>query len=337
MRDVAELLHRSVLGAEVYASFDRRDGHDRAAVLARFSGIMPPCFDRPDYLLTKSLTMPSTQLIDVAALRPVECPNLRRLGSPNDGGYVVPLTALQRASVLVSFGLASDWNFEREALSLNPHLTLHAYDHTVGPGVFAKAAVLGLLAVPLRLLTLRTRRAAQSLRKVRRSLDYFRFFKGRSRHFVERVWHNTDRDSADLDTIIARTGATEPHSIFAKIDIEGSEYRILPFIAERARLFSGLAIEFHDTDICAATFDAQIAMLRREFEIVHTHANNYGDLNFDRTLPLCWELSLLHKDLLDGPAKPYTGPLPRPGLDSPNDASRPDYVLNLAEGGTHVG
>jgi hypothetical protein len=166
---------------------------------------------------------------------------------------------------------------------------------------------------------------------VHRSLDYFRFFKGRSRHFTQRVWYNDDGNSADLDTIIARTGATEPHSIFAKIDIEGSEYRVLPFVAERARLFSGLVIEFHDTDICSATFDSQIAILRRDFEIVHTHANNGADLDFDHTLPLCWELSLLHKDLLETPARPYLGRLPRPGLDAPNDASRPDLPLNFFE------
>lgn len=274
--------------------------------------------------------MPFTQRIDAAALRPIDHPNLRRLGSPNDGGYVVPIEALERASILLSFGLSVDWSFERDALALNPRLTLHAYDHTVGPGLFAKAAILGALAVPLRILSFRPRRVAKSLRKVRRSLDYFRFFKGPSRHFAERVWFNSDRDSADIDTIIARTGATAAHSIFAKIDIEGSEYRILPYIAERAQLFSGLAIEFHDTDICAATFDAQIALLRRDFVIVHTHGNNYGDLNVDGTLPLSWELSLLHKELIAGPARPYAGPLPRPGLDAPNDATRPDYSLDLS-------
>jgi hypothetical protein len=281
--------------------------------------------------------MPFTQRIDAAALLPADRSDLRRLGSPNDGGYVVPLAALERASVLLSFGLSVDWNFERDALALNPGLMLHAYDHTVDARFFAKAAVLGALAVPLRLLTLNPRRVAKSLRKVRRSLDYFRFFKGRSRHFVQRVWFNDDRGSANLDVIIARTGATKPHSIFAKIDIEGSEYRVLPFIAEHARLFSGLAVEFHDTDICAPTFDAQIALLRRDFEVVHTHANNYGDLNFDRTLPLSWELSLLHKNLFEGPARPYSGPLPRPGLDAPNDASRPDYALSLVEGATYRG
>ncbi|HEY8521823.1 MAG TPA: hypothetical protein VIN61_17260 [Gammaproteobacteria bacterium] len=267
--------------------------------------------------------------IDTAALRPAECPNLRRLGNAHDGGYVVPLVALERASVLLSFGLSMDWTFERAALALNPRLTLHAYDHTVGPRLFAKAAVRDTLALSIRALTLRPRRINKTFRKVRRSLDYFRFFRGRARHFPQRVWFNDDRNSADIRTIIARTGVTEPHSIFAKIDIEGSEYRILPFIAERAHLFSGLVIEFHDTDVCAPVFNAQVALLRRDFEIVHTHANNAGDLNVDRTLPLSWELSLLHKDLYEGPARPYLGPLPRPGLDAPNDPSRPDYVLSL--------
>src|SRR5690606_16421488 len=136
--------------------------------------------------------------------------------------------------------------------------------------VFAKAAVLGALTVPFRALTLSPRRVSQTVRKVRRSIDYFRFFRGRARHFVQRVWFNDDRNSADIPTIIARTGVTEPLSIFAKIDIEGSEYRVLPFIAERAKLFTGLVIEFHDTDICSAAFDAQIALLKRDFEIVHT-------------------------------------------------------------------
>ena len=67
-------------------------------------------------------------------------------------------------------------------------------------------------------------------------------------------------------------------------------------------------LHFHDTDICAAAFAAQVALLRRDFEIVHTHANNYGGLSATG-LPLTWELTMLHKDLLERPARPYTGPL----------------------------
>jgi hypothetical protein len=239
--------------------------------------------------------------------------------------------------VLLSFGLAADWNFERDALALNPALAIHAYDHTVGPKHFVKAALSSAVSAPLMLIRLSPRKAMRSLRKLRNSLDYFRFFRGRSRHFKQRVWYNDDRGSAGIATIVARAAVNEPHSIFVKIDIEGSEYRILPFICDHARLFSGLVIEFHDTDICAAIFDAQIALLRRDFEIVHTHANNYGDLSADQALPLTWELSLLHKDLLAGPARPYSGPLPRADLDSPNDPRRPDYTLRLPNGAPRTG
>jgi|SRR6185503_13287813 len=277
--------------------------------------------------------MPFTQRIDAAALQPAERADLRRLGGAHDGGYVVPLQALRRAEILLSFGLSTDWNFERDALAVNAALTIHAYDHTVGRRYFAKAALAAMFSIPFRVIGLSPRGFMRSVRRMNRALDYFRFFKGRSRHFEQRVWYNTDRDSADIETIIERTGATGAHSIFAKVDIEGSEYRILPFIADRARLFSGLVVEFHDTDICAPTFDAQIALLRRDFEIVHAHGNNCGDLSVDHALPLTWELSLLHKDLFDHPARAYTGPLPRPGLDAPNDPARADYELYLTRGG----
>ncbi len=273
--------------------------------------------------------MPTVDHIDESALQPIRCTDLSRLGSPHDGGYVVSVRALRRASTLVSLGLSVDWNFERAALALNPGLTIHAYDHTVGPRLFAKSALLSALVLPFRLITLNPRRVKTTLRKIGRSLDYFRFFRGAVRHFQQRVWFNSDDGSVDMATIIARTQAPAEHSIFAKIDIEGSEYRIIPTIAEHARLFSGLAIEFHDTDVCAATFNAQIALLRRDFEIVHVHGNNYGGLSLDRRLPLTWELSFLHKDLLDEPVRPYSGPLPRVGLDAPNDPSRPDYRLHL--------
>ena len=77
--------------------------------------------------------MPTVDHIDESALQPIRCTDLSRLGSPHDGGYVVSVRALRRASTLVSLGLSVDWNFERAALALNPGLTIHAYDHTVGP------------------------------------------------------------------------------------------------------------------------------------------------------------------------------------------------------------
>jgi hypothetical protein len=267
--------------------------------------------------------------VNHALLRPVECPELRRLGSPNDGGYVVPIDAIRGAAVLLSFGISVDWKFERDAIAINPKIRIHAYDHTIGRQRFFKAIFKSTFSVPLRFIGGSLRGARASLNKLKTSLDYFRFFTGNVRHYQQRVWYNDDRGSASIESNIANAGSTAPQSIFAKIDIEGTEYRVLPTVLEHAELFSGLAVEFHDTDICAEIFNEQMEQLREYFEVVHVHANNYGDLSVDHTLPLSWEISFLHKKLLPGYPPRYTGPLPRPDLDTPNDPSHEDFVINL--------
>lgn len=273
--------------------------------------------------------MPFVHRVDARLLRPVECPGLRRLGSPHDGGYVVPEITLRKARVLLSFGLSVDWRFERDALALNPGLAIRAYDHTVGPRRFRTAALKSSFSVPLRLIGGSPRGSRASLAKLRNALDYFRFFRGRVQHLQQRVWYNADRGSAAIAEILATAGSDAPQSIFAKIDIEGSEYRILPALIERAELFSGMAIEFHDTDICATVFNEQMAALREHFEVAHVHANNYGDMSVDHALPLTWEVTLIHRALLGAPVRAYTGPLPRPGLDTPNNPAWPDHPVNL--------
>src|SRR5436305_15163871 len=93
---------------------------------------------------------------------------------------------------------------------------------------------------------------------------------------LQRVWYNSDDGSADIHQIIAGTGLTTPLSLFAKVDIEGSEFRILPALIARAQLFTRLVVEFHNLDICAEIFTAQMQALREHFEVVHVHGNNHA-------------------------------------------------------------
>jgi hypothetical protein len=263
-----------------------------------------------------------------ALLRPVVCDSLQRLGAPHDGGYVVPVEAIRQASTLLSFGLAMEWSFEREAALLNPALRIEVYDHTVTRAMFRSMAVRAAVSVPLRLLSLSPRGVRSSWRRAAHAIEYLRFFSGSHCHHERRIWYNSDNNSADITEVIdsANNG---PLSIFAKIDVESSEYRIIPAICARAHLFTGLVIEFHDTDICADIFNARLKALREAFEVVHVHGNNYGDLSIDRSLPLALEVSFLNKQLMTAEPVPYEGPLPREGLDAPNDPRRPDYVLTL--------
>jgi hypothetical protein len=254
---------------------------------------------------------------------------MRRLGSANDGGYVVALETITRARQLLSLGVATNWDFERDAVQVNPSLIVEAFDPAVGARRFAEMAMRSAISAPLRLAVADVRGAASSLRRARLAIDYFRFFSGTARHTPKRVWYNADRDSVSINDIISAVRASQGAPVFAKIDIEGSEYRILPWIAEAADLFTGMVIEFHDTDVCAGIFNAQIERLLERFVIVHVHGNNHGDLSVDGSLPLTLEITFVHRSIASRPATGFTSSSPTVGLDAPNDPRRPDYVIDF--------
>ena len=65
--------------------------------------------------------------------------------------------------------------------------------------------------------------------------------------------------------------------IFLKIDIEGSEYRILNQILNNAKKINGLVIEFHDFDLHQKIIKKFIEDF--ELQLVHIHVNNYGTID----------------------------------------------------------
>ncbi len=69
--------------------------------------------------------------------------------------------------------------------------------------------------------------------------------------------------------------------IFLKIDIEGWEYRVLDELAQNADRFSGMAIEFHDTDLHGERIDAFIDAISGEHALIHFHPNNYAATDQD--------------------------------------------------------
>ena len=47
------------------------------------------------------------------SFKPKKLYNLIRLGSDNDGGYLVEVDSHKKTKTLFSFGLGNDWHFER--------------------------------------------------------------------------------------------------------------------------------------------------------------------------------------------------------------------------------
>ena len=73
-----------------------------------------------------------------------------------------------------------------------------------------------------------------------------------------------------------------------KIDIEGSEYRLLKDIVKNKNVINGLIIEFHELDLHLDKVSNFVKEL--DFKVTHVHANN-----FDRVIdniPLVLEMTL---------------------------------------------
>lgn len=252
-------------------------------------------------------------------LAPFVVDEMIRVGKPNDGGYVIPRSSTLEVDTLVSLGVSTDWSFDQHFKRLNPHIQIHAYDHTISEDLFRRSYQRGLVHF---LLGTISRADLSERRTLLRS--YRAFFSGDARHFAERI-HNrldTPRDIT-IDKVLARTTSNR---IFLKIDIEGSEYRIIDSLLGNAARIVGMVIEFHDTDPLRQVFCRAVKRLQEAFDIVHFHANNFGAVAEDN-LPEVVELTFARAAVARVGRRSH---LPLAGLDNPNNPRRPDYEISFS-------
>jgi hypothetical protein len=257
--------------------------------------------------------------IQLADFHPAACESLVRIGSSNDGGYVVPLEAVTAAGALVSFGLSHDWTFERDFKSRNPGAVIHCYDHTVSllTAFQYSFGQLGRFVV---------QRKASALRRAFRWIDYLRFFRAERKHFKQRVWRDRQFNSATIEDVFSRLPAE--CQVFVKMDIEGGEYRVLDDLLSQSKNIVAMAIEFHDVDIVPEMFNSFVEKIKRGFYVVHIHANNMGGVapfNF----PIAPEITFLNKRFFKSAPGPSRLTYPVPGLDRPNYPQFPDVTFEF--------
>jgi hypothetical protein len=257
--------------------------------------------------------------IQLSDLRPVACKSLVRLGSANDGGYVVPLDAVKAAHALVSFGLSHNWTFERDFKKYNADAIVHCYDHTVSIRTAFQYSIGQLLRFVLLF-------RPGALRRTLTWIDYKRFFRSEGTHFKQRIWHDNQDDSATIDDVFSRLPAECP--VFVKMDIEGSEYQVIDDLMRHSRNIVAMAIEFHDIDRLSDQFSSIVEKIKRDFHIVHIHANNMGGLaqfNF----PMAPEITFLNKRFFNSAPSPSQSKYPVPGLDHPNNPRLPEFAFEF--------
>ena len=257
--------------------------------------------------------------IRIAELHPVACDTLVRLGNPNDGGYVVPLDAVTAASALLSFGLAHDWGFERDFKKRNPGAAIHCYDHTVSALTAFQYSIGQLLRFMIRFKTVYLSRAFTWI-------DYVIFFRADKIHFRQRIWRDRQDNSVTVDDVFDRL--PEGAQVFVKMDIEGSEYRVLDDLLGHSQDIVALAIEFHEVDILLELFNSLVEKIKRDFYVVHIHGNNLGGMT-PFNFPIAPEITFLNKRFFKSPPTPSRLKYPAPGLDAPNYPGRPDLAFEF--------
>ena len=188
---------------------------------------------------------------------------LIRCGRNFDGGYLLTKKSIELAECLVSFGILDDCSFEEEFLKINS-VNSYCYDHTVNNSYWKKRIYndLGASIYNLNLKFFKN--------TLNRYIEFKKFFK-RKTNFLE----ITTIKKGSLEKIISKNKLRQ--NIFLKIDIEGSEYRILDDIIKNREKFTGIVIEFHDVDINKDRIEKFIEKLN--LKLTHIHPNNYGGVD----------------------------------------------------------
>jgi hypothetical protein len=189
---------------------------------------------------------------------------------------LVSRTDVLDADLLIGLGLNDDWSFEKEFRDINP-VPVIGYDGSVGSRRFLKAAVKEVFSFwsPY-----------SPFHYLRTARKFDQFFSPPNVHFPEYVGMEIP-GFVPMDEVFSRHPSRK---IFLKIDIEGSEYRILESILRHQDRLAGMVFEFHDVDIHIHTIlnFVQASSLK----VVAVHGNNYGGVVKPGGLPRVLELSL---------------------------------------------
>lgn len=238
--------------------------------------------------------------------------DLVRIGRDHDGGYLVSESDIKHSELLIGLGVNDDWSFEEE-FKKRRDIPILAYDASVSGRYFRKLFIKKLFAIdnPIRWI-----------RALKKWLSYRAFFSRSDVEHVEKfVGLKTEDDQhCTLDDIL-KSSSTK--SIFMKIDIEGSEYRLLDHLISHQDRLVGLVIEFHDCDLQLSRIKSFIEQF--QLHVIHIHANNSVPVSRDDQLPTVIEMTFSRHA-----QRTESRQLPHP-LDMQCHTGRPEIHIKVNE------
>ncbi len=194
---------------------------------------------------------------------------LIRIGSYSDGGYLVEKNSFQNSTFLIGGGINDNWDFEKQFKK--PFIGV---DDRLSITYLIQRLIINFLKV----LMLKKQYFIKSIKNI---FDYTLNKKNFLNGYISN-YNDKSKGYITLKTIIDKYYSKKSsNNIFLKLDIEGSEYRVLNDIITLQNYFSGIVIEFHDIDLHLdkiLKFTEQLKM-----SLVHIHPNNFGgvDVNDD--------------------------------------------------------
>lgn len=255
-------------------------------------------------------------------LRPVSIGNMIRIGDNGDGGYVIPELVIEKVDTLVSLGIGSNWSFDENFRKLNSKISVCAYDYSISSKRFKSLAFKSLI---------RALFFKEDFNFFLKRWNYYRnfnkFFDGvLIKHYPLRIY-NPKLYAFDI-TFNELIQSINGREIFLKVDIEGSEYRIIQQIINARDRILAIAIEFHDIGPLKSTFENAIKSLKDHYHITHVHVNNGGGI-YEADTPEVIEITLVRKNSFSAVSEARIE-LPINGLDWPNVSGEQDYVIKFA-------
>lgn len=247
-------------------------------------------------------------------IQPFDIGPMQRVGSKNDGGYILPISCPEVDS-LVSFGLGDDSNFEIDCVKRGLVKKFTIFDHTV--------TVKSLFFRLLKRFVSRPFDVKAVLYRLRVLISYIYRFKFLNNSHVPSkiVFEPLSAGELSLSEIAANL---TKKSFMLKIDIEGDEYEIIPHVIALAEQIPLLLIEFHHTELFREKFQKAIADLKECYGIVHVHGNNFTGIAGDG-IPHTLEITFLKSELIGTTKK--ISKLPRTEYDQPSSKFSRDLSL----------
>lgn len=205
---------------------------------------------------------------------------LTRLGSSNDGGYMVDIKSILRSKKLISLGLGTNFDFEKDYCRLTKN-SVDVYDHTITKYSWRNFLLLSLFN---NCINYKNFSIKKFLKDFNLYLEYKKFFKTKNNHFQKRIGYKNKLNHYFKDIELDYIVKNEKVPFFLKVNIPGAEYRTLDQILINQNKICGLIILFENVDYHKKLIINFIKKLK--LNLIHVHGNNNGfyDNNNDPTV-----------------------------------------------------